>query len=153
MRATAGAYVDSCVLLSLFLGDSGFTAAERWMLGQGERPLWVSHWVLVEVAAVIAVCVRRGELTASRGSAIHSEFAGFRQQRLALIEPRGADFLQAERWLHAALHCQQPRAWLRAADALHLAISQHHALELATADGELIRAAEQLHLPCCWIRA
>ena len=150
MRALPGAYVDSGVLLSLFLGDSGFAAAERWLLDQDERPLWVSHWVLVEFADVVAVGVRRGELTASRGTTIHAEFAGFRQERLSLLEPRGVEFLQAMEWLERSM---QPPAKLRAADALHLAISQRHALELTSADGDLIRAAEHLHLPCCWIRS
>jgi predicted nucleic acid-binding protein len=152
MRGLPGAYVDSCVLLSLFLGDSGFPAAERWLLGQEERTLWVSHWVLVEFAAVVAVGVRRGELTASHARAIHAEFAAFRGGRLSLLEPRGADFLQAEQWLLASLQPDQPSGTLRAADALHLAMSQRHGLELATADGELIRAAQRLSVPCCWIR-
>ena len=93
MRPLAGAYVDSCVLLSLFLGDSGFAAAEQWLLGQEERTLWVSHWVLVEFAAVVAVGVRRGELTANRATAIHAEFGAFRGEHLSLLEPRGADAL------------------------------------------------------------
>jgi hypothetical protein len=157
MRGLPGAYVDSCVLLSLFLGDSGFPAAERWLLDQEERPLWVSHWVLVEFAAVVAVGVRRGELTASRGTTINAEFAGFRQERLSLLEPRGVDFLQAMAWLERSIQPRQtptqpPPAKLRAADALHLAISQRHGLELTSADGELIQAAEHHNLPCCWIR-
>jgi len=150
MSALSGAYVDSCVLLSLFLGDSGFAAAERWLLDQDGRPLWVSHWVLVEFAAVVAVGVRRGDLTASRGTTIHAEFAAFRRERLSLLEPRGADFLQAMEWLERSI---QPLAKLRAADALHLAISQRHGLELATADGDLVQAAAQLNLPCCWIHS
>lgn len=153
MRALAGAsYVDSCLLLSLFLGDSGFPGAEQWLLGQDGRTLWVSHWVLVEFAAVVAVGVRRGELTASRATAIHAAFAAFRGERLSLLEPRGADFLQAEQWLQDSIQSDHPPGTLRAADALHLAMSQRHGLELATADGELIRAAQQLSVPCCWIR-
>lgn len=39
MTATAGeqagpVYLDSCVLLSLFLGDSGFDASETWLLSR-----------------------------------------------------------------------------------------------------------------------
>ncbi len=32
-------YVDSCVVLSLFLGDSGYGAAEQWLFNQGEQKL------------------------------------------------------------------------------------------------------------------
>jgi len=86
-------YVDSCLLLSLFLGDSGYGAAETWLLLQGDQPLWVSHWVLLEL-----------EL--------------FRQQRLSLIEPRGGDFLQARHLLQ-----EFKAVALRSGDALHLALA------------------------------
>lgn len=158
MSASNGAYVDSCVLLSLFLGDSGFPAAEQWLLGQHDRTLWVSHWLLVEFAAVVAVGVRRGDLTPGRGAHINAEFAAFRRERLTLLEPRGADFLQAMEWLERSIQPRQSRAQqhlarLRAADALHLAISQRQGLEVVTADGDLVQTAAQLNLPCCWIRA
>ena len=39
----ASAYVDSCVLLSLFLGDSGYEDGERWLLSQRDQTLWISH--------------------------------------------------------------------------------------------------------------
>ena len=99
MTATAGeqagpVYLDSCVLLSLFLGDSGFDASETWLLSRDGTELWISHWVLLEFAGVVATCVRRGQLTAERARWIESEFECFRQERLHLLEPRGSDFLQ-----------------------------------------------------------
>ena len=104
MTATAGeqagpVYLDSCVLLSLFLGDSGFDASETWLLSRDGTELWISHWVLLEFAGVVATCVRRGQLTAERARWIESEFECFRQERLRLLEPRGSDFLQARQWL------------------------------------------------------
>lgn len=109
------AYVDRCVLLSPLLGDSGYTDSERWLINQGDQTLWISHWVLLEVAGVIATCVRRGQLTAEQAQTIGSEFESFRQERLALIEPRGTDFLQARQWLKRCLHLL-----LRFSDALNL---------------------------------
>ena len=94
----APVYLDSCVVLSLFLGDAGYDAAEQWLLAQADQPLWVSHWVLLEFSGVVALCLRRGDLTAQRGRAIHAEFACFRHERLGLLEPRGADYLQARQW-------------------------------------------------------
>jgi predicted nucleic acid-binding protein len=61
--AGQASYVDSSVVLSLFLGDSGFAESETWLLNQGSRPLWISHWVLLEVAGVLALCIRRGDLS------------------------------------------------------------------------------------------
>ncbi|MBD2422759.1 type II toxin-antitoxin system VapC family toxin [Cyanobium sp. FACHB-13342] len=145
--AVAHAYVDSCILLSLFLGDSGYPAAEQWLLNQGKTPLWISHWMLLEFAGVVALCVRRGDLTAERAATIHSEFECFRQERLQLLEPRGIDFLQARQWLQQG----QSQARLRSGDALHLAIAKREGLTLTTADKALIDAAEVLGLPHKWV--
>ena len=136
------AYVDSCVLLSLLLGDSGYTDSERWLINQGDHTLWISHWVLLEVAGVIATCVRRGQLTAEQAQMIGSEFESFRQERLTLIEPRGTDFLQACQWLERCLHLP-----LRSGDALHLALAQRQQLTVVSADRALARCAESLGLP------
>jgi len=37
------AYVDSCVLLSLLLGDGGYTGSERWLINQGDQTLWINN--------------------------------------------------------------------------------------------------------------
>ena len=145
MIATGGpapVYLDSCVVLSLFLGDAGYDAAEQWLLAQADQPLWVSHWVLLEFSGVLALCLRRGDLTAQRGLAIHAEFECFRHERLGLLEPRGADFLQSRQWLQ---EFKGPP--LRSGDALHLAIARRQSLAIASADQGLLKAAEALHLP------
>ena len=136
------AYGDRCVLLSLLLGDSGYTDSERWLINQGDQTLWISHWVLLEVAGVIATCVRRGQLTAEQAQTIGSEFETFRQERLTLIEPRGTDFLQARQWLERCLHLP-----LRSGDALHLALAKRQQLTVVSADRALARCAETLGLP------
>ena len=130
------------MLLSLLLGDSGYTDSERWLINQGDQTLWISHWVLLEVAGVIATCVRRGQLTAEQAQTIGSEFESFRQERLTLIEPRGTDFLQARQWLERCLHLP-----LRSGDALHLALAQRQQLTVVSADRALARCAESLGLP------
>ncbi len=130
------------MLLSLLLGDIGYTDSERWLINQGDQTLWISHWVLLEVAGVIATCVRRGQLTAEQAQTIGSEFESFRQERLTLIEPRGTDFLQARQWLERCLHLP-----LRSGDALHLALAQRQQLTVVSADRALARCAESLGLP------
>lgn len=136
------AYVESCVLLSVLLGDSGYTDSERWLINQGDQTLWISHLVLLEVAGMIATCVWRGQLTAEQAQTIGSEFESFRQERLTLIEPRGTDFLQARQWLERCLHLP-----LRSGDALHLALAQRQQLTVVSAVRALARCAESLGLP------
>ena len=125
------AYVDSCVLLSLLLGDSGYTDRERWVINQGDQTHWISHWVLLEVAGVITTCVRRGQLTAGQAQTTGSEFESFRQERLTLIEPGSRDFLQTRQWLERCLH---------------LPLAQRQQLTVVSADRALARCAESLGL-------
>ena len=58
-------YLDSWVALSLFLGDSGYCAAEQWLMAQADQP----HWVLLEFSGVVALCLCQGELTLGKPSA------------------------------------------------------------------------------------
>jgi len=44
MRMTP-TYVDSCLVLSLFLGDGGYGAAETWLADSGRSTVWVSPLV------------------------------------------------------------------------------------------------------------
>ena len=138
----APVYLDSCLVLSLFLGDSGYCVAEQWLLAQADQPLWVSHWVLLEFSGVVALCLHRGELTAERGLAIDAEFECFRQERLSLLEPRGADYLQARQWLQEFYGPS-----LSSGDALHLAMAKRQSLTIASADQGLVKAAGALGLP------
>ena len=94
-RKRSGRYVDTCVLVSLFHGDSGYGAAEAWLSAAADQELWISHWVLLEFASATAVRLRRGELPIGRAAALQSALEAFRQERLAILEPRGEDFLVA----------------------------------------------------------
>ena len=137
-------YLDSCVVLSLFLGDSGYCAAEQWLLAQADQTLWVRHWGVVGVFwhGGVVPAVRRGDLTVQRGLAIHAEFVCFWHEWLSLLEPRGADYLQARQWLQ---EFKGPP--LRSGDAMHLAIAKRQNLTIVSADQWLVKAAEALRLP------
>ena len=93
--------------------------------------------MLLEFSGVVALCLRRGDLTAQRGLAIHAEFECFRQERLSLLEPRGADYFQARQWLQ---EFNGPS--LRSGAALHLAMAQRQNLTIASADQGLARPDE-----------
>ena len=60
------------MLLSLLLGSSGYDDSDQWLLSQGDQALWISYWVLLEVAGVIVTCVRRGQITAEQAKTISS---------------------------------------------------------------------------------
>ncbi|MCT0225749.1 type II toxin-antitoxin system VapC family toxin [Synechococcus sp. CS-1328] len=133
--------MDTCILVSLFLPDSGSDLALQWLNRQESRPIWLSHWSWLEFAGVLALCCRRDELDVGRVQVVHQEADVFRRECLGLVEPVGADFFQARLWMQL-----NPQSGLRSADALHLAIAQRAQLQLLTADRALLQAAAQLSI-------
>lgn len=143
MKPSPGSfYLDTCLLISLFHNDCGYAAAEAWLVAAEEDELWISHWVLLEFATATTVRLRRGDLNAAGAEPLRAALEAFRRERLGMLEPRGDDFLCAQRWLE-----QAPACGLKGADALHLAIAHRHGLTLITADQALIKAAEALSIP------
>ena len=132
-------YLDSCILLSLLVPDSGSRTALDWLASQHNGPIWLSHWTWLEFTGVLAVCCRRGDISTERLRAIHSEADALRRERLSLVEPSSVDFLQAQQWLQ-----QHPLIALRSSDALHLAIAQRQGLRVHTADQALLNGAQSL---------
>jgi hypothetical protein len=98
-RRRPGSYLDTCVLVSLLHGDSGYEAAEAWLCAAADEDLWISHWVLLEFASATSVRMRRGDLSMARVNALQATLECFRHERLAMLEPRGDDFLVARRWI------------------------------------------------------
>ena len=138
-RNQPGSYVDTCVLVSLFHGDSGYGAAEAWLGSTADQELWISHWVLLEFASATAVRVRRDDLSIARAAVLQAALEDFRQERLAMLEPRGEDFLLARHWIASG-----DAAGLRAANGLHLALARRQGLQLVSADQLLVSAAHSL---------
>lgn len=99
MGSTADCYVDTCLLVSLFLQDEGYPTAERWLAGSVGDALWISHWVLLEFAGAVGLRLRRGELKPSRAEAIHRELEEFRRDRLALASRAALPLVSADQRL------------------------------------------------------
>ncbi len=138
-RRRPESYVDTCVLVSLFHGDSGFGAAEAWLIAAADHVLWISHWVLLEFATATAVRLRRGDFAIAKAAALQAALEDFRRERLAMLEPSGEDFLVARHWIDCG-----GAAGLRAADGLHLALAHRQGLRLVSADQLLVSAAHSL---------
>ena len=59
-------YLDTCILLSLLVPDSGSRTALDWLASQHNGPIWLSHWTWLEFTGVLAVCCRRGDISTER---------------------------------------------------------------------------------------
>lgn len=148
MKPSPGSfYLDTCLLISLFHNDSGYAAAEAWLLAEEEAELWISHWVLLEFASATAVRCRRGDLPMARLKLLQEALTLFCRERLGMLEPRGEDFSQARRWLEG-----DACLGLRAADALHLALAYRSGTTLVSADQTLVRAVQGMGLKAALVR-
>lgn len=134
-------YLDTCLLISLFHNDSGYAAAEAWLVAAEQAELWISHWVLLEFASATAARCRRGDLSPARVEVVQAALTLFCRERLGMLEPRGEDFSQARSWLEG-----DASLGLKAADALHLALAHRSGTTLISADQALVRLAQAMGL-------
>jgi len=133
-------YADTCLLVSLFLHDSGTAAALTWLESAAERPILASHWSLTEFASAAALLVRQKSITPKLHVETMKRFRDFAAQRLTLEPPLPADFERA-----AAL-VENYATGLRAGDAVHLAICTRRNAALCTADKVMAKAAKGLSI-------
>ena len=129
-------YADTCLLVSLFVRDSGTDAALTWLEASSIQPIRASHWSLTEFSSAAALHAKKGNISARLHKEILARFRRFAHARLTL-EP-----LQAGDFERAATMTDRYVTGLRAADALHLALCARLGLTLCTADKVIIAAAE-----------
>ena len=97
-----GFYLDTCLLISLFHNDSGYAAAEAWLVAKPAAELWISHWVLLEFASATAVRCCRGELSLARSWLEGDASLGLRAAdalHLALAHRSGTTLISADQAL------------------------------------------------------
>lgn len=116
-------YLDTSVVLPLFVPAAESTLVRRWLARHASQVLAISDWTLTEFASAIGIKVRERSLTVRRAREANQLMAELTAASLVLCLPTRADFLRASEYLsHHALG-------LRAGDALHLAIAGTHNAE------------------------
>ncbi len=128
-------YADTCLLVSLFIHDSGTVAALRWLKMVGAEPLLASYWSLTEFASAAGVLARTGRIPLDLQRKALVKFHRFAKARLTLEAPNASDFERAAKML------ERYDSGLRAGDALHLAICARLGAVLSTADTRMADAA------------
>jgi uncharacterized protein len=128
-------YLDTSILLSLLVEDSGTDRARAWFLA-AKGPMVVSDLAALEVAAVLSRFLRTGRLSAKGVTTALRDFDDFRDGSEHLSQ-RPADFALAERL------ARDLETMLGAPDALHLASAINAQATLATFDLRLAEAARR----------
>ncbi len=132
-------YADTSVLAAYYFPEPLSAVAERMLIAQ--RGPVVSDLVEVELFSAAARKVRRREVT---------------RQGASLALARFEEHLESGLYTRVAIerpHYAMARTWigtfelpLRTLDALHLAVTASHQLQLATADESLAASAKTLGL-------
>ena len=129
-------YADTCLLVSVFISDSGTDAALAWLEGTSGQPILASHWSLTEFASAAASLARQKTISARLHNEAQSRFRRFAAERLTLEPLLPIDFDRAS---HLVEHYA---SGLRADDAVHLALCQRLNATLCTADKVMVSAAK-----------
>lgn len=131
-------YIDTSVLLALFLNEAKTADAWCWVNRQPPGAIALSDWTLTELSSAMGVKRRMNAIDDAMHGKVLAAARQFAQLQLAMIAPDHADFHRA-----AAL-CEQWGLGLRAGDALHVVIAERRGMVICTLDRVMREAAERL---------
>ena len=139
-------YVDTSVLVPLFLNEPHSAAAAAWYAKE-KRELVAAAWCIPEFASALGIKQRTGAITAQQAQGAWARFERMAAADLRLLPVAPANFRRAaELVLDAA-------SALRAGDALHLACAEAAgAKHIATLDEVLSRNALRLKIKVLVLR-
>ena len=133
-------YVDTSVLVPLFLNEPYSVAAAAWYARE-KSELVTAAWCIPEFASALGIKQRTGAIDAQQAQSAWARFERMVAADFRLLPVAPANFHRAaELLLHAA-------SALRAGDALHLACAEAAgAKHMATLDDVLSRNAQRLKI-------
>jgi predicted nucleic acid-binding protein len=140
-------YVDTSVLVTLFLNEPHSLAAAEWYARE-KSELVVAAWCIPEFASTLGIKRRTGAIDAQQAQGAWTRFERLAAADLRLLPVAPANFHRAaELVLDAA-------SALRAGDALHLACAEAAgAKHMATLDDVLSRNAQRLKIKSVVLRS
>lgn len=116
---------------------------QAWLAGQAPEDIVVSEWVVAEISSAFALKLRTGDFTQDQRSAALGFFNTMISSSLEVLPVLAPHFRTAARF------CDRYDLGLRAADALHLAVSATHGATLTTLDRKMAMAGPPLGLATC----
>jgi predicted nucleic acid-binding protein len=114
-------YLDTSVLVPLFLPEPESERIQRWIERQSGELLSISEWTLTEFASALGLKVRTKYLQLDQAREAQKVFEKLAAESLHVHVPTRADYVRATAFLG------EYGLGLRAGDALHLAIAYNEA--------------------------
>lgn len=139
-RGTDMVYVDTSVLVPLFLNEPHSLAASNWYARE-QSELVAAAWCIPEFASALGIKQRTGAIDAQQAKGAWERFERMVAADLRLLPVEPANFYRAAQLVLEA------DSGLRAGDALHLACAEAAgAKHMATLDDVLSRNAKRLKM-------
>lgn len=139
-RATDMVYVDTSVLVPLFVNEPHSAAVANWYARE-KGELVAAAWCVPEFASALGIKQRTGAIDAQQAQGAWAHFERMVAADLRLLPVAPANFHRA------AVLVLDPASALRAGDALHLACAETAgAKHMATLDDALSRNAQRLRI-------
>lgn len=129
-------YLDTSVVVPLFIDEVGSARVASWLVEQGSVPL-LSDLAAVEFQAVMSRLMRAGAIETERAAVLRELFSIWSGESTESVENLPVDIRSAARLV------QVPQPRLLAADATHLATCQRLGLTLVTLDRDLQTICER----------
>jgi predicted nucleic acid-binding protein len=134
-------YLDTSLLVPLFLPEPESAPVRRWLDRQTGQLLAISDWTLTEFASVFGIKVREKTLKPEQARNACALVAKLAAECLQVITPTRADYVRAADYL------AQHQLGLRAGDALHLAVAHNEGAETVySLDRRFIEAGKKLNI-------
>jgi uncharacterized protein len=131
-------YLDTSVLVVLFIESDPFTERARVYMASNPDSLIVSDFVAAEFASVVARLTRMRRLAAGDAAAIFGNFDAWKARAADMAETGAQDIAAA------AAVLRRVDLDLRTPDAVNISIADRLGAVLATFDERLARAARAL---------
>ena len=138
-------YLDTSVVVSFFIREVHTAAVRDWLMRDIKADNIISEWTITEFHSALSLKLRTGQISSEIKLEAEEFFGQSLKTIFKLISVSSIDFARA------AELASKPELWLRAGDALNLAIAEREGATLATVDKRLFAAAEQIgiqaHIP------
>ena len=121
-------YLDTSAIISALIREGRTDSVHSWLASQDPDALMISDWVVSEISAALSLKLRTREIDPPLRAAALASFQKQFADRLLVAPVTPSHFRTAARF------CDQHGLELRAADALHLAVSADYGATLVTLD-------------------
>jgi len=134
-------YLDTSVLVPLFLPEETSERIQSWFETQGAEGLAISDWTLTEFSSALGLKVRAKVLKAAQAQTAEDLLARLAKDSLQVLTPNRNDYACASTFLG------RYALGLRAGDALHLAIARNAgAAAVYSLDRKFVAAGRRLRI-------